>query len=226
MFKKSALLAVLALVLMAPMASHALTVNYDSGTTYTTTALTGYSTSGDMMDGMSVTAYFSAGGSQTLAWADTGLGAGGVTGTDWSLSQSGDTFSNSWSLSSTVSLTGLVIDGAPGDTIFDITWDTYPGTPGSASGRTFTTAYTGDLTATYRNLLGVGGNAPVGDLYTMLELDFGTAGFLNNLTFIADTDNAEYAGDIVPSVPEPSTFLLFGGGLLGLGYLGRKRMKS
>lgn len=27
-------------------------------------------------------------------------------------------------------------------------------------------------------------------------------------------------------VPEPSTFLLFGGGLLGLGYLGRKRMKS
>ncbi|APG28785.1 hypothetical protein A7E78_13680 [Syntrophotalea acetylenivorans] len=225
MFKKSALLAVLALVLMAPMASHALTVNYDSGTQYNTTSLTGFSTYGDMMDGMSVTAYFAAGGSQTLAWADTVANAGGVTGTSWSLSQSGDTYTNSWSLSSDVTLSQLVIDAAPGDTIFDITWSG-SGTPGSASGRTFTTAYTGDLTATYRNLLSVGGNDPVGDLYTLLDLDFGASGFLGNLSFIADTDNAASAGDVVPAVPEPSTFLLFGGGLLGLGYLGRKRMKS
>lgn len=38
-------------------------------------------------------------------------------------------------------------------------------------------------------------------------------------------DDFTYGGTGAP-VPEPSTFLLLGGGLLGLGYFGRKRMKS
>jgi len=48
--------------------SHAdsLAVNFDVGVTQVTDALTGFSTTGAMMDGMTVTAYFDGGGSETV----------------------------------------------------------------------------------------------------------------------------------------------------------------
>ena len=60
--------------------------------------LTGFQTTGADMDGMSVTASFEGGFSQTLAWAEGSPQSGGVTGTGWSLSLSGDSFTNAWSL--------------------------------------------------------------------------------------------------------------------------------
>jgi hypothetical protein len=203
MSKKLVLLSLLLLALVLPLTSHSATVNYDSGTVYNTTALTGFQTYGNMMDGMSVTAYFVGGGSSQQFWADTTALSGGVTGTGWSLSQSGDTFGGDWTFSNTgTAISRLVMDGVSGDTIFDIDWQPYPGTDGSANGWTFDTNYTGNLTATYRNILALTGNAPVGDLYTMM-------------TFKADTDSAATAGDIKP-VPEPITLLLLGLGLVGI----------
>lgn len=219
--KRMALGSLLLLALMLPVTSHAYVVNYDNGTLYQTKALTGFSTWGDMMDGMSVTAYFTAGGSESKSWADTGAGSGGVSGTDWSLTESGDTFGSNWNLIAR-GITRLVIDGVPGDTIFDTRrFGDVEGTPGSARGWTFETAYTGSLEATYRNWVKLTGFAPAGDLYTMLDLNFGPNGFAGDMSFIADTDNAATAGDIKPA-PEPATLLLLGLGLVGLTGIRRK----
>src|SRR5512143_1608987 len=84
-----------AVALMTPAWGQIVTVQKDPGNTWVTTALTGYSTYGDMMDGMTVTAYFAGGGSQSALWQDTGVGAGQAAGTDWYLSEVGDTFDGS-----------------------------------------------------------------------------------------------------------------------------------
>ena len=116
--------------------------------------------------------------------------------------------------------------------MFDISWppsSTNPdmgfGTPGSARGWTFdVTSALGslDIVATYRHLIALTGDAPVGDLYRMLDIEFtNSEAFVSGstLTFIADTDNSKYAGDINP-IPEPiSCALLFPFifGLIGFG---------
>jgi hypothetical protein len=67
----------------------AVTVNvaYNAGAVNETTALTGFATTGAMMDGMKVSAFFSDGTSELVLWADTGASSGGVTGTGWSLGE-------------------------------------------------------------------------------------------------------------------------------------------
>jgi hypothetical protein len=205
----------------------AATVSYDNGTTYQTAALAAYSTFGDMMDGLSVTAYFLGGGSQALAWADTGAGSGGVSGTGWSMSLSGNTFGASWNLTSDVALAGLVLSGASGNTVFDIDTDPGTGTTGSERGWTFETAYTGPLYATYRNIVQLTGYAPVGDLWETLSLGFGgDGGFTGSLSFIADADNALADADVTPApVPLPAAAPLFLSALAGLGFFAGRRKR-
>ena len=85
-----------------------------------------------------------------------------------------------------------------------------------------------DVNATYAGPLGVGGNAPLGDLYTTLDLAFvgaaGTAfnGFVGDMTFTADTDNATTT---IVTAPEPLSLMLIGFGLLGLAGLRRRIRK-
>jgi hypothetical protein len=220
--KKLVLLSFL-LALVLPLNAYSYSgPSYDSGTTYNTTALTGFSTNGDMMDGMQVTAYTS-GGTQVLTWATTGSGSGGVTGTGWSLLQSGDTFStDSWTLwaQAGTTISRLVIDARPGSTVFDTITDPVT-SPGSARGAAFApqSVPSSLLSATYRDLLGVGGTV-YGDLYLQLDLQF--VGFTDaTMKFTADTDNASIKGDIVPS-PEPLTLLLLGLGLTGIAGLRRR----
>jgi len=225
---------VVILVLLAATSSTmaaSVNVTYDPGTTNVTEALTGFGTSGDMMDGMDVTAFTAGGGSELVQWATTGPGAGASIGTGWSLAESGDTFGGYWTLTNNtgLSMTRLFIDAGPGDTVYDISWPPGASNPGpdsgtepSARGWTFQVVNgLGDLDilATYRDYVAIGGDAPVGDLFRSLDIQFTNAGGFGSsstLVYITDTDNIMFAGDLTP-VPTPGAFLLaaLGTGLVG-----------
>lgn len=211
-------------------AQSAVIVSSDNGTLFNTGGLTGFTTDGTGMVGMAVTAIFADTSSETIAWASSGGTSGSASGTDWALFETGDTFGGVWTLANITgqAITDLIINGVPGDTIFDRSAPS-PGSPDSFSGLDFFldggNTFLGDITATYRNALGIGGAAPVGDLFTQLELEFTSAGAFasgSTLTFVADTDSAATAGDIT-EVSEPGMLVIFGLGLVGLGVARRRR---
>ena len=206
-------------------AGAAVTVNFDNGDTYYTTALTDFATTGAMMDNIAVTAYYLGSGSQTLAWSDIDSDSGGVSGTGWSLRADDNTYDNSaWTLTTdqSTALSGLLIDSFAGDSVFDISWPTYPGSDGSERGKTFSSGTSLNITVTYKDQLGIDAAAPVGDLWRYLDIQFtdtGGSGTSLTLNFTADTDNFKYPGEIYtdPIIPAPSTILL---GSIGAGFVG------
>lgn len=226
--KKSALgLAIGAVVALSSSAAFA-TITYVTDTTTTSSipGLTGFATTGAMMNGMSVQAAFSGGLNQTLSWAATGATSGGVTGTGWGLSLTGDSFGGNWLFTidgnaGLGQLLSLVLNGNPGYTVFDRDWTPYPGTADSANGMdfNFVSGFTGDATVTYSDEVYVGADAPVGDLWHMLTVDFGTGGPRSDFAFVQDTDN-----DARFSIPEPTSLAIVGLGLAAL--FGARRLKS
>ena len=69
----------------------------------------------------------------------------------------------------------------------------------------------------------------MGDLWRLLDIDFTTNGIAlasgaPNLTYITDTDNIEFAGDIDP-IPEPTSLITLAGffGMGAIGYRFRRR---
>ena len=198
----------------------AYTVIYDAGTTYDTSAISDYNTSMADMAGMTVVATFADGSSQSVVWTSAG-----ASGTNFDLTADLVTTynSNSWNLNLTTDgpLTNLYLDGGPGDTVFDVLSDAYY-SPDSALGKAFSTSYSRSLTVTYADQVTVGG-VWYGDLYKTMNLDFDPDGFIGSMSFSADTDNLKYPGDINPTVPEPTTFLLFGLGILGIAGISRKK---
>lgn len=217
--KRTALLSMATAFAVIPAASMAYSVNTDAGTGYTVGSLTGFQTDGDEMDGMTVVFDFWDNTSSSLLWADTGVGSGGVSGSlnnaSWSLNLSGDTFTAPWTLTvNNTILKKLTLIGSTGFTAFDMT-DPNTGTPGSSSGATFFTSSTLPITATYKNIIQVGANAPVGDIYERLIIEFGGDGLRSSsIDFYADTDNIDKGTFYEPSVPGPAAVLPFGIGLL------------
>src|SRR4051794_8709547 len=95
----SLLVALGAICIAGNLASAAtVTVQTDPGTIQHTNALAGFDTSGDMMAGMVVSVTFADATTDTATWASTGSGAGGATGTNFTIAESGNTFSSDFTL--------------------------------------------------------------------------------------------------------------------------------
>ena len=208
----------LSVLVLAPLAA--------SAATYTTDSITSVVAGGPGQVGIEVTANFSNAASETLPWVDT-AGAGNVLSPNrWGLSVSGDTFSNDWNLfvGASLNLTSLVINGVPGNVVFDLTTSPGDGTSGSGPGLTFTTVFSG-VTAAYSNPVALSSDPtnPVGDLFTTLTLTFPNGFSGEDFFYRADTDKANtplMTGTTPPptGTPEPSAVL----GLLTLGLVGRR----
>jgi hypothetical protein len=202
------------------------------------TGVANFVTLGDAMAGMTVRATFADGFTETLVWAATGPGAGGVTGDGWSVNQSGDTFNDlSWAVDVTrldgqglpIELSELHLEGAPGLTLFDVeppngSFTTEPGTENSASGKRFVSdlADDDDIVATYSNQIQINADPPVGDLWHTLTIDFSgrdDGGVFGSFAFSQDADSDER----LIQVPEPFGAALLGFALLGFGMARRRR---
>lgn len=203
----------------------AVTINLVDTNPQQTTAIAGFTTEGDDMAGMEVTVN----GTETVIWTATGPDAGAAIGTGWSLSEAGDTFSSSWTLSSTIGMQSLFIDAGPGDTMFDTLSDAFH-TPGSALGRPFELlddgGFDGDIDVTYTGPVSLTGEAFAGDLFRNMLVEF-TSPFTGTLTFLADTDNAAVEGDITPTtpvIPAPGALALASLGSATLFWVRRRRI--
>jgi hypothetical protein len=220
------------------------TNTFTVGTAYTTPALTGFSTTSAQMAGMVVSWRFA--GNATVfssAWGNIGggfFGVSGLNGFGLRMEATDNTFTSSWELtnSSQQRLDFVQMSGAQGRTLFDCGWTGTAcanngngtgafGTAGSADGwshqRTGGT-FTGTVLGTYSNRVGLGAAPDVGDLFESLLITFeGSMGAGLTYTFRADTDSSPSGQDTpMPTIPEPSTYLLMGTGLIGLFSLRRK----
>jgi hypothetical protein len=223
-FSKMALSLFAVFAITATPVQAAVSYATDTTTTSAIPGLTGYATSGAMMSGMSVTATFSSGVTETRSWATTGAGSGGVSGTYWGLSLSGDTYSAPWSFTTSAvagnlgSITQLILNGNPGYTVFDRTLPSW-GTDGSAQGvDLWFTDSSINAQVTYSDQVSISPNAAVGDLWHMVTVDF-TNGPSTGFAFYQDTDNDSRYGQ----VPEPAMLGLLGIGLLAAGLARRNR---
>ena len=215
--------------------AHAQAVQYQNGSTFTTTGIAGFATTGSMMTGLRVTANFSGGSTFTGTWGDLGAtlpGAYGLVDANWGsvlLGASANTNDFFWLLqltnASPGSLTSLTFNGGAAGVVFDcrftaagcnnVSGTVIEGTPGSSNAIPFTLSSgnafpEGSVTGTYSNRVGLTGQLPVGDLFEQFSMQFNDAngGGLSgsaNFLFAVDTDNIVANSVLVPIDPGPST---------------------
>ena len=235
-------LTIAAMLGLAASASGAITVNVDVGTQFNAPSIGEFSVQHLDMHGLKVTAFFSNSTSETEFFDGP---SGSAAGSRFLLTEVNDTFFNKWTLTNLDSnflLTRLLLEGgANGNTVFDVQEDyrttsgvytsqvpdpASQGTTGSQRGLVFRSINEhlyGNTTATYRNIVSLGGGPVVGDVWTTLDLQFsaglpGPIGFdMFPLKFEADTD---IIGAAAP-VPEPSSLTV----MIGLALVGAWRCR-
>jgi len=170
--------------------------------------------SGADMGNLLVTALFNNNTQEAISW-DASLQR--ATGSNWALAQSGDTKSNPWTLfnNSGVGVISLLLDGVPGNVVFDVIPDNKGSTVNDPSG--FGTPFTilndggvQQVDAKYWKPVGMNGVnqfSSTHDLYAGLGLDFtGPLASGSNFSFLIDTDLVTYPAPpivIPPPLVEP-----------------------
>lgn len=181
------------------------------------TTLSSASTTGHDMTGLEVTVNFLSGGSETVTWAATDSITGTSIGTDWSLSQSNNSFSSPWifNYSGLDSVASLMINVIPGNAAFDII-SGLAVTPGSGNGRIFSLV-SGQAPDSFNYSVPI--DISSGDLFGTLSMSW-DRGFTGIVSFFADTDSGTIDDPVTSvnttAVPEPTSVL----GLLAVGALG------
>lgn len=150
------------------------------------------------LDGAQITATYADGSTETLTWkALDPYTTGGASGRDIDMF-----FGYSWhELTTTKTLASLSIDLSPANSVFDTTTamgddPSDPSTPGSLNGFPFKLGpdyeeTIGVITTTYSGIVNLSGSAPVGDLYTVMTVDFSglpEGGLLGRLDWNSDID--------------------------------------
>jgi hypothetical protein len=194
-------------------------VTYVDGTTYSISKVTD-KCNGLGMAGMSITfdyVYRGTDYSQTLSWTTVqGIQAGRTWVYDVnnpkqkliSLVEIGDTSTGNWTLTAVknVTLKEVDIDGFPGKTVFDTTFNHQKGTPGSGQGKTAKLVSLlpkgATVSFTYQDLVQLqNSTGPVGDLYRCLDIKFAGTKAVPSLVFQADTAAGCPTASPVPVLP-------------------------
>lgn len=184
------------------------------------TAATGASIAGSI-----VTANYEDGTSEELTWAQLGRWNGGVAGAFFEMSFERAEFL----LTSTKRLTSFVLNAGAGGALFDTVKD---GTVGSKWGYRYKEGTTGILDGlidvVYSGLVNVAGDTNESSVYTTMTVDFsGTegGGLFGTTSFSTDLDDLAFDGDLSPvsSVPLPGGLPLLLAGVVGLGFVKRRK---
>jgi hypothetical protein len=226
------------------------TINQVNIPVETIAQVTDFDVTGDEMAGMLVTFKWienSNNYQQTVPWvaAPGNKGSAEIVfeapNNYFNLNNNNNTFANPWDVSignkaTGKILTGITLDGFPGNTVFDRSFgytapqagqenlgtaSAFFGTSGSALGSDF--LKTGgpeiDVIVTYRGPVQVGANAAVGDIFRFMDVDFGAGlGPNDQYSWKADTDSVV--------VPIPGAVLLLGAGVARLVAYARRRQED